>query len=212
MRKTVLALVLALTPCVFGIDGQVLINQSTVIGSGGFPYRITQPGSYKLTGNLAPLLNQVGILITASNVVLDLNGFNITCSANEGATTGFAGGCIVAGSSAAVVHDITVRNGTITATATAPSFSFSTSWEGLAMFSATQVTAENLHIQVNHVNFIGHAVNVGLDSIVRNNILSGNQGGVNRQCPSLFENNINVSAGAGGGGSNCLFINNIGLF
>ena len=80
------------------------------------------------------------------------------------------------------------------------------------MFSANQVTVENLNIQVNHVNFIGHAVNVGVDSTVRNNILSGYQGGVNRQCPSLIQGNINLSAGSGGGGSDCVFVNNIGLF
>lgn len=209
MRNAVLALAALLTPCAFAIDGLVLINQTTVNTTGGFPYRITQTGSYKLSGNLVVPLNQIGILITASNVVLDLNGFDIQCSANEASPNGFGGGCIASSGS---IHNIAIRNGTINASATAPSFSFSSALEGISLFSAVQVTVENMHIEVNHTNYIGHAINVGLDSIVRHNILSGNQGGVNRQCPSLFVENVNVSAGSGGGGSNCIFLNNIGLF
>jgi hypothetical protein len=65
----------------FAIDGQVLINQSTVEATGGFPYKITESGSYKLSGNLVvgPGLAD-GIDISANNVVLDLNGFTITGS------------------------------------------------------------------------------------------------------------------------------------
>jgi hypothetical protein len=60
------------------VDGVVLINQSTVTTAGGFPYRITQPGSYKLSGNLTvPDANTTAILITADNVTIDLNGFGI---------------------------------------------------------------------------------------------------------------------------------------
>ena len=36
----------------FAVDGQVLINQSTVMAAGGFPYIISNSGSYKLSGNL----------------------------------------------------------------------------------------------------------------------------------------------------------------
>ena len=73
----------------FAADGQVLINQSTVMATGGFPYKITQPGSYKLSGNLirntSSTPNYVGvggpadvaILIGANNISLDLNGFSI---------------------------------------------------------------------------------------------------------------------------------------
>src|SRR5262249_13803327 len=50
----------------------------TVLAAGGFPYRITQPGSYKLTGNLTtPDINTSAIVVTADNVTLDLNGFSI---------------------------------------------------------------------------------------------------------------------------------------
>jgi len=62
----------------FAIDGQVLINQSTVMAAGGFPYKITQPGSYKLSGNLVVPANTNGIVIEANGVTLDLNGFAVS--------------------------------------------------------------------------------------------------------------------------------------
>lgn len=101
----------------FAVDGVVLINQSTVMNSGGgFPYKITQPGSYKLSGNLVVPANANvdGIDIQTDHVTIDLNGFTIsgpvTCtgsgisiSCGQGQGTG-----IDAGS-----NDITIRNGSI---------------------------------------------------------------------------------------------------
>src|SRR5437870_9702881 len=89
MTKTVLiTLAVALAPpCAFAVDGVVLINQSTVMAAGGFPYIITQPGSYKLSGNLTMNTTLLGnyfavwdiaIAIASSNVIFDLNGFSIT--------------------------------------------------------------------------------------------------------------------------------------
>jgi hypothetical protein len=62
---------------VFAADGITLINQSTVLGAGGFPYKITQSGSYKLTSNLIVPAGTDGIDILADHVTLDLNGFGI---------------------------------------------------------------------------------------------------------------------------------------
>jgi hypothetical protein len=42
-----------LTPCAFAVDGQVLIDQAAVMAAGGFPYKITSLGSYKLSGNIS---------------------------------------------------------------------------------------------------------------------------------------------------------------
>jgi hypothetical protein len=44
----------------------------------GFPVTISQPGSYRLAGNLiVPDANTTAIQITANNVTIDLNGFSI---------------------------------------------------------------------------------------------------------------------------------------
>src|SRR5262245_64219724 len=59
-------------------DETVLINQTSVQDAGGFPFKITAPGSYKLTGNLVVPVGTDGIQIQALDVTLDLNGFSIT--------------------------------------------------------------------------------------------------------------------------------------
>ena len=84
MKKAVLVLVaMALVPCcALAVDGVVLINSSTVMAAGGFPYIVSQPGSYKLSGNLTPPVNTNAINITASFVTLDLGGFTVSCSAD----------------------------------------------------------------------------------------------------------------------------------
>jgi hypothetical protein len=79
-RYLLLTSALLLAPvAAFAVDGVVLINQTTVTAAGGFPYKITQPGSYRLSGNLqVSALNTDAIEIQTNNVTLDLNGFSIT--------------------------------------------------------------------------------------------------------------------------------------
>ena len=81
-NKTALLLsFVALSVSAFAVDGVTLINQATVAAAGGFPYVISQPGSYKLSGNLVvPNTAAYAMTITASNVTLDLNGFTISCA------------------------------------------------------------------------------------------------------------------------------------
>jgi hypothetical protein len=45
--------------------------------SAGFPVTITQPGSYRLMSNLSVPAGLDGIVITAPNVTIDLNGYTI---------------------------------------------------------------------------------------------------------------------------------------
>jgi len=80
MRHSLLvALTMALVPAAaLAIDGQVLINMSTVSAAGGFPYTIAQAGSYKLSGNLTvPNGDTTAIVIAHDNVTLDLNGYQL---------------------------------------------------------------------------------------------------------------------------------------
>lgn len=86
------------------VDGVIEINQAKALAGGvngslvsdpaGFPVVITQPGRYRLTGNLTvPNSNSTAIQVGAAHVDVDLNGFAIlgpnlcsgsptTCSAN----------------------------------------------------------------------------------------------------------------------------------
>jgi hypothetical protein len=66
------------------VDGVVLLDQNkALMGSvtpgdaPGFPITISQPGSYKLDGNLTVPSGGTAIEITVPNVSIDLNGFSI---------------------------------------------------------------------------------------------------------------------------------------
>jgi hypothetical protein len=66
------------------VDGVVQINQARALAGGvtasdtpGFPVTIDAPGSYRLTGALAVPADQHGIVFSADEVTLDLNGFAI---------------------------------------------------------------------------------------------------------------------------------------
>jgi hypothetical protein len=206
MKKFAFVFALSFAPCVFGVDGTVLINQSTINTSGGFPYRITQPGSYKLTGNIVAPLNQIAIQISAGYVLLDLNGFNVQCSADQTQSL-FAFACISDGTTPTV--NVTIRNGTVLATASAASFNFSRiACVGFQFSSRT--TIEDLRLQANVTNFGAWGYALGVDSIIRHNILTGE--GPNTSCPSLIVENINTSVGAASSGIGCVGVNNIGPF
>jgi len=79
-KTTLLVSFVALSASAFAVDGVTLINQATIATSGGFPYTISQTGSYKLSGNIVvPSSAFNAIKITAANVTLDMNGFTLSC-------------------------------------------------------------------------------------------------------------------------------------
>jgi len=60
-------------------DGVVEISQTKIEASGGFPYVIASPGSYRLASNLIlENPNLTAIQVLAPNVTIDLNGFVIS--------------------------------------------------------------------------------------------------------------------------------------
>jgi len=77
-----LATLLALTA--LGAQAQTTLDQNKALAGGavpgdapGFPITISQPGSYKLSGNLTVPANTMAIDITVPGVTLDLNGFSV---------------------------------------------------------------------------------------------------------------------------------------
>jgi hypothetical protein len=119
------ALLAAMPGSAFAVDGVVLIDQNKALAGGvtpgdaaGFPVTISQPGSYRLAGNLTvPNGDTTAIVIAADHVTVDLNGFAILgptdCSggspcANRGSATGRG-----ISSAPTVRFNITIRNGTI---------------------------------------------------------------------------------------------------
>ena len=117
MKQTLSILALTLIPaCVWAADGQILINQAAVNAAGGFPYVISQPGSYKLSGNLLLTdANKTAIRIATDFVTLDLGGFSIIgpndCSSGACSANGAGNG--IETLTDHVYFNITIRNGTI---------------------------------------------------------------------------------------------------
>jgi hypothetical protein len=116
-------------------DGVILINQAVVTAAGGFPYTISQPGSYKLTGGLIAPANAAAIVIAASNVQLDMNGFTVTC--NGAQNPGITSPATTAG---AAIIGLKIRNGSITGCSTAVDVSNAQSAEIVSIQASNYMT------------------------------------------------------------------------
>jgi len=60
------------------VEPRIAINATNTPGDVSSLYKITQPGSYYLTGNIVGVAGKHGIVIGASGVTLDLNGFDVS--------------------------------------------------------------------------------------------------------------------------------------
>jgi hypothetical protein len=86
MKKPLAALALTtLALQAQAVDGVILIDQAKSLAGGvtpgdepGFPVTISQPGSYRLAGNLRVPEGVRGVVIGARHVTLDLNGFTLS--------------------------------------------------------------------------------------------------------------------------------------
>lgn len=85
------------------VEPRTEISSVNTPGDADSTFRITQPGSYYLSGNI--LANgKFGIEIVAAHVTIDLNGFRV------GGTNGALGGIVTDGS---FLEGITIKNGTV---------------------------------------------------------------------------------------------------
>src|SRR5678815_1587099 len=66
------------------VEPRVAINATNTPGDDDSLFKITQPGSYYLTGNITGVAGKHGIEIAASGVTLDLNGFDLVGVAGMG--------------------------------------------------------------------------------------------------------------------------------
>jgi hypothetical protein len=189
----------------YALDGVVLIPSSTT-----FPYKITQPGSYRLSANLVVTgLNTDGIDIDSDNVTLDLNGFTISgpgtlstakgiVSANQNITikngfvTGFKEGIFLTGSGS--LSDLIVSsNGDVGVTAV--SCGFLDTCTGVFSFEASQ----NGFVIVRCIaqNNVDSGFNV-TNAIVSESVADGNSAGIIASASTLIHNVIsNNSFGLG---------------
>jgi hypothetical protein len=142
----------------FADDGVTLIDQATVMTSGGFPYRITEPGSYRLKGNLlVTAADTTAISIDASNVTIDLNGFSIV---GPGPGVGLYGIADLSANTA-----VAVRNGTIAGF----SYGIQLTGPGGPKDLVTGAIIQNMTVYNN-----GVGISSGPSSLLRDNVATGN--------------------------------------
>ena len=116
MKRIFLIAALAVACSAHATDGVIEINDAKIKANGGYPYTISQPGSYRLTSNLTQSDPNVDVLhIDADGVTLDLNGFSISGSNH----CSFVGGvsCSPGGTGAGIYVrsrlGVSVKNGSI---------------------------------------------------------------------------------------------------
>lgn len=179
-----LAIALGLAMSAAASDGRIEINQASVEAAGGFPYTISIPGSYVLTGPLDVPADTDGVIVASSEVALDLNGFAITGPFECG-----IGGCILGAAdgvaTSAMYEFVTVRNGKVSG------------FSGRCVALYHQARVERL--QVSDCGDSGVVVGEQA-TILANQIRNVGQSGIEMFGPaSVFAHNsiINVSLGEG---------------
>jgi len=151
-------------------DGVVLIDQATVTASGGFPYVIKKPGSYRLDGNLSVTASD-GIHIESDDVTLDLGGFSITGPSEQGLVTAIS-------DNGRSHTGISVRNGHIA------------SWgNGIGLSQCTGCSVQQ--VQIRRVIFSG--IQMGRAALVSDNIVIGPGSGSQTGNSPNFGNGISTA-------------------
>lgn len=175
-------------------DGTVAIDQTGANNGGvtpgdapGFPITISQPGSYRLVGNLKVLLPGVtAIQVEASNVTIDLNGFVISGLV---ACSGLAGQKVCA-----------------------PKSEFSRGVDAYSK-SPTNVVVRNGHVRgfqygvilterglVNNLTASdnsSYGISVNRYSIVSENLVTNNRTGIETRGANVIRNTVSDNGGAG---------------
>jgi len=198
-RKRKLALLaVLLLPASAGIasDGVLEINQACVQSgcfggdTGGWPVTIVREGSYRLTGNLTvPDENTDGIVVSANDISIDLNGFAImgpvTCSGSPltcsiPSYTGTGSGVKRTASN---VRGTSVSNGSISGMG------------GFGALLGDQAEVTKLRVRWNGLS----GISAGIGSTVRGNTARDNEGhGITTGFGSTVSGNTSQGNGASG--------------
>jgi hypothetical protein len=139
-----------------GPEPRTAVNAANTPGDIDSTFRIAQPGSYYLEGNVTAATGKSGIAIESSNVTLDLNGFTVFGVA--GASSGIR---------ATSLCSITVRNGVVR------DFPLT----GITLLSSADALLEQVHCTNNGTGFSG-----GGESIVIRGCTAVNNDGVGFNC------------------------------
>lgn len=157
------------------VEPRIPIGLDTTPGDADSLYRITQPGSYYLTGNVTGVAGKSGIEIAASGVTIDLAGFQLNGSAaganRSGVTDSFS-----------FLSNVTVRNGIVTGWQQAGVRLSTTRGNRIESVTASQngigISAGDTSIVTNCIaqNNTGNGLSVSAHSVVESCTASDNGG------------------------------------
>jgi hypothetical protein len=88
------------------VEPRIEINATNTPGDADSLYKITQPGSYYLTGNITGVVGKHGIEIASSGVTIDLSGFDLVGAPAMGNFDGIS-------ATVALLTNIAVLNGSV---------------------------------------------------------------------------------------------------
>lgn len=174
------------------VEPRTAINAANTPGDANSTFRIAQPGSYYLTGNVTGAAGRHGIEIAASGVTIDLNGFELIGVPGMGAFDGV-------NASGAGLSDLVVRNGSIRGWGDA----------GVDLSTAAAVNCRLERLSIS--NSAGHGISVVGPAVITGCTLRGNQlNGINAgntcvitDCVATQGGGNGIAAGTGATISNC---------
>ena len=137
-----------------GPEPRIAINATNTPGDGNSLFKITQPGSYYLTGNITGVPNKHGIEITSSGVTVDLMGFDLVGVPGMGA---FDGVSVTVGS----ISGITVRHGSVR------------NWGGDGIDLGTNPTSNTVS-DIGSIGNAGNGIKVGSNCLISKCVASSN--------------------------------------
>ncbi len=203
------AAVLVAPALLYAEDGQILINQSTVMAAGGFPYKITQSGSYKLSGNLVVSTHVDAIDIGANNVTLDLNGFTISNVSTDACAGLLPCAFTAVGVNSTSNYGVTVRNGALSGfgTGVALQGAFNNMAEEIkALGVNTGLSLVGAVVRRNNVTAISTGISCS-QCVITENVVFGLGNGLNISFSYYASNNLTASGVSGeyntSGGNAC---------
>jgi hypothetical protein len=181
------------------VEPRIPLSAATTPGDADSTFKITQPGSYYLTGNLQQIGSTNGIEIATSNVTIDLSGYTVAPTGQFGGTYGIIG-------SAPGISNITIRNGFVARWA-AQGLRLSSTAKGHHVEGVTSQGNGGTGIYVGDVSIVkdcvasdngGDGIQVGFGGVVTGCTAGFNAGwGVRSLSSAVFEN-CTVHANGGG--------------
>lgn len=173
-----------------GPEPRIPINAQNTPGDGSKLFRITQPGSYYLAGNVQGVSGRIGISIEASNVSIDLMGYALL------GVPGSAQGLRTVG----VQNDLVIRNGTVS------------NWGSDGINLAASGAGSNSIIEgISSSSNGAHGIRTGFNAIIRNCVsfqngasgISAIENATITDCLSRSNGDFGISAGNASCITNC---------